>query len=62
MGILRTTGDLGLILGPLLVGGLLDIGQPILVFYAVAGTIGSFAVIVWRYRSWLTRKRVESPR
>ena len=26
MGILRTTGDLGLILGPLLVGGLLDLG------------------------------------
>jgi DHA1 family multidrug resistance protein-like MFS transporter len=53
MGILRTTGDLGLILGPLLVGGLLDLGQPYLVFYAVAGIISSFAVIVWRYRTWL---------
>jgi MFS family permease len=53
MGILRTTGDLGLILGPLLVGGLLDLGQPRLVFYAVAGIICSFAVIVWRYRAWL---------
>lgn len=58
MGILRTTGDFGLILGPLLVGGLLDLGQPRLVFYAVACTIGGFAVIVWRYRTWLTRARV----
>ena len=58
MGILRTTGDLGLILGPLLVGGLLDLGQPRLVFYTVAGTIGSFAVLVWRYRAWLTRIKV----
>jgi DHA1 family multidrug resistance protein-like MFS transporter len=58
MGILRTTGDLGLILGPLLVGGLLDLGQPRLVFYTVAGTIGSFAVLVWRYRAWLTRTKV----
>jgi MFS-type transporter involved in bile tolerance (Atg22 family) len=61
MGILRTTGDLGLILGPLLVGGLLDLGQPTLVFYVVAGTIGSYAVIVWHYRSWLTGERVQSP-
>lgn len=58
MGILRTTGDLGLILGPLLVGGLLDLGQPRLVFYMVTGTIGSFAVLVWQYRAWLTRTRV----
>jgi DHA1 family multidrug resistance protein-like MFS transporter len=58
MGILRTTGDFGLILGPLLVGGLLDLGQPRLVFYTVAGTIGSFAVLVWRYRAWLTRTKV----
>jgi DHA1 family multidrug resistance protein-like MFS transporter len=60
MGILRTTGDLGLILGPLLVGGLLDLGQSTLVFYAVAGTIGSYAMIVWRYRSWLTGEQVHS--
>lgn len=58
MGILRTTGDFGLILGPLLVGGLLDLGQPRFVFYTVAGTIGSFAVLVWRYRAWLTRFKV----
>jgi DHA1 family multidrug resistance protein-like MFS transporter len=58
MGILRTTGDFGLILGPLLVGGLLDLGQPRLVFYTVAGTIGSFAVLVWRYQVWLTRIKV----
>lgn len=36
MGFLRTIGDLGIVLGPILVGGLIDIGEPLFVFYLVA--------------------------
>ncbi len=47
VGLLRTTGDLGIIVGPLLVGGLLDLGHPVLVFYVVAAIIALFAFLTW---------------
>jgi DHA1 family bicyclomycin/chloramphenicol resistance-like MFS transporter len=55
MGLLRTTGDIGIIIGPLLVGMLLDLGQPRLVFYVVAAIYAFFAIVSWfifhRYNS-----------
>ena len=47
MGVLRTTGDIGIIVGPLLVGSLLDLGQPRLVFYVVAGIFAFFTILYW---------------
>ena len=47
MGLLRTTGDIGIIVGPLLVGSLLDLGQPRLVFYVVAAIFAFFTVLAW---------------
>lgn len=47
VGLLRTTGDIGIIVGPLLVGSLLDLGHPVLVFYVVAAIIALFAVLTW---------------
>jgi MFS family permease len=47
MGVLRTTGDIGIIVGPLLVGSLLDLGQPHLVFYVVAGIYAFFTILFW---------------
>lgn len=47
MGILRTIADFGIILGPMIVGWLMYINQPLLVFYLVAGIIGAFSFITW---------------
>ena len=47
VGLVRTAGDVGIIVGPLLVGGLLDFGQPVLVFYVVAAVIALFALLSW---------------
>ncbi|KON30331.1 hypothetical protein AC480_01310, partial [miscellaneous Crenarchaeota group archaeon SMTZ1-55] len=47
VGLVRTGGDVGIIIGPLLVGGLLDFGQPVLVFYVVAAIIALFALLSW---------------
>ena len=57
MGLLRTTGDIGIIIGPLLVGSLLDLGQPRLVFYVVAAVFAFFTVL-----SWNTFRRYPTPR
>ncbi len=45
MGLLRTTGDVGIIVGPLLVGSLLDLGHPRLVFYVVAAILAFFTIL-----------------
>jgi MFS family permease len=47
VGLLRTTGDIGIIVGPILVGGLLDIGFIVSIFYVIAGIIGVFTFISW---------------
>jgi DHA1 family multidrug resistance protein-like MFS transporter len=48
MGLLRTTGDVGIIVGPVLVGTLLDLGQPRLVFYVVATILAFFTLVTWK--------------
>lgn len=58
MGLLRTTGDIGIIIGPLLVGSLLDLGQPRLVFYVVAAIFAFFTILTWSvFRRYPTRGR-----
>jgi MFS family permease len=47
LGLLRTTGDVGIIVGPLLVGSLLDLGQQRLVFYVVAAIFAFFTILSW---------------
>jgi len=47
MGILRTIADLGVIIGPIMVGLLMDLNQPLLVFYLVAGIVVAFSFITW---------------
>lgn len=47
MGFLRTIGDLGIVLGPILVGLLIDIGQPLFVFYLVAGFTCIFSFLTF---------------
>ncbi len=58
VGLLRTTGDVGIIVGPILVGGLLDIGFIHNIFYVIAGIIGIFTCISWmifyQTKYWLT--------
>ncbi len=47
MGILRTIADLGLIIGPMMVGWLMYLNQPLLVFYLVASIIGALSFMTW---------------
>lgn len=47
MGVMRTIGDVGLLVGPLLAGGLIDRGHLAAVFYGVAGVIGITTVLAW---------------
>ena len=58
VGLLRTTGDIGIIVGPILVGSLLDIGFIHNIFYVIAGIIGIFTCISWmifyQTKHWLT--------
>lgn len=63
MGVLRTTGDVGIIVGPLLVGSLLDLGQPRLVFFVVAGIFAFFTILSWSTfrRHNLPKTSSESP-
>lgn len=44
VGLLRTTGDVGIIVSPLLVGSLLDVGHIISIFYVIAGISGIFTI------------------
>jgi predicted MFS family arabinose efflux permease len=45
MGVMRTIGDVGLLVGPLLVGWFIDLGYPTLAFYSVSGVIGITTII-----------------
>jgi MFS family permease len=47
MGVLRTVGDLGIILGPIIVGWLLDLGHNLYVFYLIAAIVGLFSLVTW---------------
>jgi MFS family permease len=45
MGIMRTVGDLGIVLGPIIVGWLLDLGQALYAFYLIAIFVGVFSLL-----------------
>jgi MFS family permease len=47
MGFARTVAAFGIIAGSALVGYLIDLGQPLLVFYIVAGIIGLFSILTF---------------
>jgi len=45
MGISRTVAAFGIVIGPTMVGGLIDLGQPFVAFYVVTGLLGLFAIL-----------------
>jgi MFS family permease len=47
MGVMRTVADIGVIVGPIIVGSLMNIGQPLLVFYVIAAIIGALSLMTW---------------
>ena len=47
MGTVRTVADLGIILGPNIVGWLLSVGEPAWVFYLIAVIIGGISILTW---------------
>jgi MFS family permease len=47
IGFSRTIADLGIILGPTLVGWIIDLGQPLLVFYLISGILSLFSFVIW---------------
>jgi MFS family permease len=46
MGIFRTAGALGIIIGPTMVGFLIDLGTVLIPFYIVAATLGTFSLLI----------------
>ena len=48
MGVARTIADIGHLIGPPMVGWLLDLGQPLTVFYIVAGVLSGVSLITYR--------------
>ena len=47
MGTVRTVADLGIIVGPNIVGWLLSVGEPAWVFYLIAVIIGGISILTW---------------
>ena len=47
LGLARTIADVGIILGSTLVGWLIDVGQPLLVFYLIAAVLALFSAVTW---------------
>jgi MFS family permease len=45
MGISRTVAAFGIVIGPTMVGGLIDLRQPLVAFYLIAGLLGLFAIL-----------------
>jgi MFS family permease len=48
LGLARTIADFGIVLGPPLVGWLIDVGQPLLVFYLISAVLVLFSLATWR--------------
>jgi MFS family permease len=48
MGIARTIADVGHLIGPIMVGWLIDRGQPLIAFYIVAGILGGVAFLTFK--------------
>lgn len=59
MGAVRTVADLGIILGPNIVGWLLSLGEAVWVFYLIAAIIGGVSVLTW---SAFRRLEEQSPK
>ena len=47
LGLARTIADFGIILGSTLVGWLIDVGQPLLVFYLISAVLALFSLATW---------------
>ena len=47
LGEMQTTGDIGLLVVPLLIGWLINRGYPTTAFYAVSGAIGITSMGAW---------------
>jgi len=47
MGTLRTVADLGIIIGPISVGLLMGLGEPLWVFYLIAAIVGALSLLTW---------------
>jgi MFS family permease len=48
MGVARTIADVGHLIGPIMVGWLIDRGQPLIAFYIVAGILGGVAFLTFK--------------
>lgn len=48
MGVARTIADAGHLIGPIMVGSLIDLGQPVITFYIVAGILGAVSLLTYR--------------
>lgn len=48
MGVARTIADAGHLTGPIMVGWLIDLGQPLIAFYVVAGILGGVALLTYQ--------------
>jgi MFS family permease len=48
MGVARTIADAGHLIGPIMVGWLIDLGQPVIAFYIVAGILGAVSLLTYR--------------
>jgi MFS family permease len=47
MGVMRTIGDLGIVIGPMIVGWLLDLGQALYAFYLITILVGASSLLTW---------------
>ena len=47
MGISRTVAAFGIVIGPTMVGGLIDLGQPLLAFYIISGVLCLFSILTY---------------
>jgi MFS family permease len=48
MGVARTIADTGHLIGPPMVGWLLDLGQPLMAFYIVAGVLSGVSLVTYK--------------
>ena len=55
MGVARTIADAGHLIGPIMVGWLIDLGQPLIAFYVVAGILGGVALLTYQIFALDTR-------
>lgn len=55
MGVARTIADAGHLIGPIMVGWLIDLEQPVIAFYIVATILGSVSLLTYRIFAHETR-------